>query len=123
MSMDDIALRTAKRLIHNNDHLKFFKKDVLKRVHGFEYEQHFRRMLIAIIGLHGVERMEKTIDPLLFDPMCAALNALKPYRDQHAHEYIKGTTLRLDAPSVTIKRFKTVYNGLINVDKVLKVIK
>jgi len=120
VSMDDIALRTAKRLIRDANHLHLFEKEVVKKVHGFDYEQHFRRMLIAIIGLKGIEQMERAVDQLLFLPMCGALNALKPYRDKHAHEYIKGVTLRLDAPSLTINRFYLVCKGLRDVEKVLK---
>jgi len=120
MSMDDIALRTAKRHIRNKDNLKYFNKEIVKKTYGFDYRYHFRRMLMAIIGLRGIEQMEKSLNRSLFDPMCGALTALKPYRDTHAHEYIKGTTLNLDAPSVTLSRFRILYAGLIDVDRALK---
>jgi hypothetical protein len=123
VSMDDIALRTAKRLVNDTNNQKLFEKEIVKRIYGFDYEQHFRRMLMAVIGLKGVEEMEGALNQSLFLPMCGALSALKQYRDKQAHEYIKGTTLRLDAPSLTLTRFYTVYKGLINIEKVLKLIK
>ena len=53
--------------------------------------------------------------------MVGALTALKPSRDVHAHTYLKGTTLKLDAPSITLARFDTVYAGLRDVEVVLEV--
>lgn len=119
-SMDEIVRHMSKRLVRNSKNERFFEKQVVGRVHGFDYENHFRRMVIALVGLHGVETMEKKVDPVLFQPMRAALNALKPDRDKHAHEYIKGTTLRLDAPSVTMGKYHAVYAGLVDIDRVLR---
>lgn len=123
ISMDEIVCSLSNRLVKDSRNRKFFQKQVMKQVHGFDYEQHFRKMLIALVGLHGVESIEKKVDPALFHPMCAALNNLKPYRDKHAHEYIKGTTLQLDAPSKTLSMFNAVHAGLVDIDKVLKSIK
>jgi hypothetical protein len=120
VSMDDIALCMARRVLREQSHRTVFENDVVRPVYGFDYEKHFRRMLIGVIGLQGVARMERRVDRALFDPMCGALSTLKPYRDKHAHTYVKGTTLALDAPSVTIARFETVYAGLKNVDAVLR---
>jgi hypothetical protein len=123
ISMDDIILRLAKRVLRDSDHLKYLKEEVIRRTYGFEYEKHFRRMLQAVIGLSGVERMERHVDPQLFQPMVAALTSLKPFRDEQAHQYIKGTTLTIDAPSVSRSRFYLIFNGLRNVDNVLTSLK
>ncbi len=122
-SMDNIVLNTARQLIRQPKHLEYFKKEVVGKVYGFEYEKHFRRMVIALIGLHGVETMEKNVHLHVFDPMCASLNALKPNRDTLAHGYIEGATTHLDAPSVILGRFRTVYAGLVDIERVLKTIK
>jgi len=123
ISMDEIVGNLSIRLVKDSGNRKYFEKEVMKKIHGFNYERHFRQMLIALVGLHGVERIEKKVDPTLFHPMVAALNTLNPYRNKHAHEYIKGTTLQLDAPSKTLNMFKTVHAGLIDIDRVLKSIK
>ena len=120
VSMDDIALRLARRTLRNTSHLQHFENEIVKKVYGFRYEQHFRRMLMGVIGLQGVATMERRVNQALFAPMCGALNALKPDRDIYAHQYIKGTTLLLDAPSVTINKFRIVYAGLMDVDRVLR---
>jgi hypothetical protein len=123
ISMDGIVRSLAMRLLKDSQNRRFFEKQVMKKVHGFDYQLHFRHMLINLIGLHGVESMESKVDPVLFQPMRAALNTLKPYRDKHAHEYIKGTTLQLDAPSITLQRFQAVYAGLVHIEAVLKQLK
>ena len=80
-------------------------------------------MLEAVVGLSGVERMEGRVDPRLFQPMVAALECLKPYRDEQAHQYLKGTTLIIDAPSVTKSRFYLIFDGLKDLDNVLRSLK
>lgn len=120
ITMDDIVLRLGKRLIQNSGHFKYLSDRVIRRTHSFEYETHFRRMLETIIGLLGVEWMEKRVNPNLFQPMVGALTSLKHSRDEQAHQYIKGTTHNIDAPSLTKSRFYTIFNGLRNVDNVLR---
>ena len=122
-SMDSIVLSISKQLVKDSKHLKYFEEEVVEKVYGFEYEKHFRRIVIALVGLHGVESMEKKVNPRVFAPMCASLNALKPNRDKLAHGYIKGTTPHLDAPSVTLARCHTVHAGLVDIEGVLKAMK
>lgn len=123
ITMDDMVRSLSKRMVRNVGNRNYYEKEFIKRTHGFEYEYHFRRMLIGLVGLHGVEEIERKVNSAVFQPMCAALNTLKPDRDKHAHEYIKGTTLRLDAPSIIITRYKVVHAGLVNVEQVLKSLK
>ena len=54
--------------------------------------------------------------------MISTLDSLKLNRDSEAHTYIKGTTRRMDAPSVTKNRFSAIYNGLKNIDDELRII-
>ncbi len=122
-SLDDIVIRLSKRLLRNITHQTYLTRDVIKIIHCFTYETNFRRMLEAIIGLNGVELMEMKVDRRLFDPMVGTLGSLKGKRDDYAHNYIKGITMTLDAPSRIKMYFYTIYNGLINVDNVLKTIK
>lgn len=123
VSMDEMVLRTARRLLKSSSDQSFYKKKYVKKVYGFEYNQHIRPMLIGLIGVQGVVKLENRLDPVLFDPMRGALTTLKPHRDTQTHEYIKGATLVLDAPSVTLSRFKTIYEGLTELDRGLRLLK
>ena len=119
MSMDDIILRVATRRLRKPKHLKYIEKDVVKRTYGFDYEQHFLPMVEAIVGRHGIEKMNTRLDNTLIPPLIGALSALKTARNQLAHQYIKGTTLVIDAPSVTNGRFPVVLAGLKDIEHVL----
>lgn len=110
--MDDIARRCANRNLRDRQNRSFVKKTIIKRVHGFEYNNHFRAMLMQVIGLIALEKVEKRIDQTKLQIMKAALNTLTVYRNTEAHTYLKGATRRLDAPSVTKRRFVEVYKGL-----------
>ena len=76
-------------------------------------------MIINIIGIRGTEKLEKKLDPAKFQVMAGALDTLKAYRDKEAHEYIKGTTRSIAAPSIIINLFHDIYNGLVNIDEKL----
>ena len=54
---------------------------IIKRTYGFEYDAHFRFMLIRLVGLINVERLEQQVDPAKHIQMTAALKFLKPLRD------------------------------------------
>jgi hypothetical protein len=120
ISMDDIILRLAKKHLKQSKNIGFVEKEVIKRTYGFDYSRHFRKMLINIIGIAGVEKLEKKIDSIKFQLMISSLDSLKLYRDSEAHTYIKGTTKRMDAPSVTMNRISDIYNGLKNIDDELR---
>jgi hypothetical protein len=120
ISMDDIINRLAKRILRDISNLKYIEKDVIKRNYGFAYDDHFKKMLISLLGIYGVEKLESKVNPLFFTPMVATLKNLKTIRDQEAHIYIKGTTRSIDAPSITRSKFSSIFNGLKDIDEVLK---
>ena len=95
-------------------------KEVIKRTHGFDYEYHFRRMLIQLIGLVNVERLEKAIDQTKQARLIAALKTLKAVRDPEAHTHIKGVTRAINAPSVTLGQFPAVYEGLLEYQNTIR---
>ena len=119
-SMDDIVRCCANRKLRETQNRNFVTKTIIKGVHGFDYRDHFRFMLMQIVGLITIERIEKRIDQKKLQIMQAALSSLKEYRNIEAHTHLKGTTRRLDAPSVTKKRFDEVYRGLKNFEDELK---
>lgn len=120
MSMDDMVMRLSIRLLKKATNRKYIEKEIVRRTYGFDYEKHFRPMIEAIIGRSGIECLEANVNPALFQPMIGALSSLKTTRDQLAHQYIKGTTLVIDSPSVTRSRFQLILKGLCDLERVLK---
>lgn len=119
-SMDNIVENCANRKLRNNDNLKFLEKEIIKRVHSFDYHNNFRKMLMQVIGLIRLEIIESKVDQTKLELMKVSLNALKEQRDPVAHTHIKGITLRIDAPSITKQRIVNVYEGLKNIEHELK---
>lgn len=119
-SMDHIVKNCANRKLRSNDNLIFLEKEIIKKVHSFDYHNNFRKMLMQVIGLIRLEIVETKVDQTKLQNMKVALNALKAQRDPIAHTYVKGITLRIDAPSVTKQRFVHVYEGLKSIEYELK---
>ena len=122
-SMDEIIQTCANRNLKNPDNRKFIEDFVIKKTYSFEYDPHFRRMLIQTIGIIKLEKLERKLDEAKFQPMQAELKNLKKPRDTEAHTHIKGVTKLLDAPSVTRKRFSIIYDGLKDIDDKVRCMK
>lgn len=122
-SMDDVVRTCANRKLKTSGNLEFVEKQIIRGTHGFEYKRHFRTMLIQLIGLVNLERLEKSLDIIKFHGLASTLDTLKTCRDAQAHTHLKGTMITLDHPSVTIDRFKKVYEGLKDIEKNLKTLR
>lgn len=122
-SMDDVILRCASRHLAEDSNRKKIREDVVKRTYGFEYENHFRKMLIQLVGLIEVERIESSVDQVKKDQLKATLGALKASRDGEAHTHLKGVTRTINAPSVTLNQFELVADGLLEYDRVIRSMK
>lgn len=119
-SMDDIALRSSSRVLKDASSKKYFSDRVVKRTFGFEYEKHFKNMIVSLIGLTGWEKLEKKIDTAVLITFKATLGNLKAMRNKEAHTHLKGTQRLVDAPSLTINNFEKLYKGLKEFEKRLK---
>jgi hypothetical protein len=114
-SMDDIIRGCANKHLKEQKNLKSVE-ELIRETHSFKYDPSFRDMLIQIIGIINVEKLEQVFDEHKFTQMTSSLGELKQRRDDQAHTHIKGTTLTIDAPSVTKKRFQNVYEGLKDIE-------
>ena len=119
-SMDDVVLRCARRHLKNQANFTYVQNEIVKRTYGFDYQQHFRRMLIQLLGVINVERIEKSVDQNKQLKLTATLNALKTVRNAEAHTHIKGVTRQINAPSVTLGQFSALYEGLVEFEATLR---
>ena len=78
----------------------------IARTHGFTYKEHSRELLSVALGSIKLLRIEKELnqDGSLSE-LKSELGTLNVQRKAAAHTYVKGTTQRFDAPSVTLARF------------------
>lgn len=112
-TMDSIVLEYADSNLKEQKNVDLFKKNIVEKTYGFEYEKHFRKMLLHLIGLINVERIEQTIEASKQARLLSTLSTLKGVRNSIAHTHIQGTTLSINAPSVTRNHFDLVKEGLI----------
>jgi hypothetical protein len=119
-SMDDVVLRCAMRHLKLLGNRTYCKKEFVQRTYGFEYHRNFRFMLVRLIGLVNVEYIEARVNQAKRDAMTAALASLTTQRNLEAHTHVRGTTRRINAPSVTIAQFPLLYDGLEEFDRVIR---
>ncbi len=113
MSMDQVILEHCSNSIRLPKNTKVVA-ELVKRNYGFEYDGHFRKMLLNLIGMAACEKLETKMDVAVLAKFEAQLGSLKTMRNSLAHTYLKGSpaTFKIDAPSVTRSRFNDIYVGL-----------
>ncbi len=117
-AMDEIVSKCSSRCLQDSRNIKYCNSIVVRRNAGFDYENNFRKMLIQLLGLVGVEKIEAGVDQAKLVRLNAALSILKGSRDGAAHTYLKaGTAATLAAPSLLIAQFSPVYDGLLDLDQ------
>lgn len=119
-SMDDVVLRCATRSVRSAANRDYVQNQIVKRTYGFDYERHFRAMLIRLLGLVVVERIEGIVDPGKAARLKATLTTLTTVRNTEAHTHVKGVTKVINAPSVTMTHFLAAYEGLSEYDRVIR---
>jgi hypothetical protein len=55
-TVDDIILMHSNRKLKESPNRTYIKKDVIQRTFGFQYKQHIRPMLIAVLGIITIEK-------------------------------------------------------------------
>lgn len=118
-AMDDIVLGCSNRNLKEHKHRDFIQKEVIDRTYGFHYTKNFQKMLITLIGMIMYEKLEKSLDKIKFEKMKAELSSLTPTRNAEAHTHIKAMR-RINAPSVTLRQFEAIYEGLLDIDSKIK---
>lgn len=119
-SMDSLVLRCGNRHLKEAANSDYCKEEIIRPTYGFDYKKHFRFMLIRLVGLIAVERLENQADQTKLITMKSTLGSLRTVRDAVAHTHLKGTTRTLDAPSVTMRNFHRIYEGLLEIDQSLR---
>ena len=108
--MDYVIDVLKKKVSKERCNLDYIEK-VKSNNFSFDYD-HFLRMLIACIGIYGVERLESKIKDKTLNSFKSSLSVLKKSRDDHAHSFISGTTKKIHAPSFITPHFLNILSGL-----------
>lgn len=78
----------------------------VKKINGFSYDDHFRPLMIELVGVIGFEKIEHNLSN-----QCTRLKShlkdLKTKRDRYAHTFTKPLPTP-DAPSLIISRLRDI---------------
>jgi len=119
MSMDEVVLRISQKKLTEARNQKFVEDDVIARTYGFQYQKHWRSMLIRTLGIITVEKVEKSVDQQKRAKLESELKNLATIRNSLAHTYVRGIQVQIDAPSVTMGRFSNLHEGLKDFETVI----
>ncbi|MBL1146122.1 MAG: hypothetical protein HND56_07115 [Pseudomonadota bacterium] len=122
-SMDDVVNRCVNKNVKKHQYRQYLKEQVVERNSGFDYERHFRSMLVQIVGFSVFEKLEKRVDPVKLHLFKSSLGSLKTIRNSAAHTHIKGITPNVKAPSWCQGELYKIYDGLITFDQTLRLLK
>lgn len=112
LTMDEIIEDYSKKLICS-DNISFVKDKIINKTYGFNYDKHFRPMLMNLLGIINLEQIEidlKTSGDLI--TLTATLDTLHKVRCQVAHTHISGITMSYDAPSKIKSYLTTLFSIL-----------
>ncbi len=116
LAQDDIVKKSAKRCFGNSSQYSRTLK-IVEGNYGFRYEENFGRMLRDVFGRNGLLEVELKCDPIKLHGLKSELGALAKSRNRLAHTYINGTTVSIAAPSLTIEKFSSVLDGLVEFEQ------
>ena len=119
-AMDSLVLECANRKLTASRNVDYCKDQIIAPTYGFDYQKHFRSMLIRLVGIIAVEVLESQVDQATHASFKSTLGSLRVVRDRVAHTHLQGVTTTLDAPSVTSRSFHRVYDGLVDLDQTMR---
>ncbi len=119
VSLDDCIERASARVLKMPENEKFMKQKIKKNA-GFDYDAHFKAMIVNLIGIWGFEKIVQQVDPAVATNFMNELRILKVSRNSLAHTYTRDATQQIDAPSTTRARFSNLKAGFVAFDGELR---
>jgi len=105
ISMDEIIKTYSTNKLIAQSYKDEVEQKVIDKTYGCDYKDHFRPMLIRLVGLKGVETLESELKTqAVFQILVSQLGSLWTLRCQVAHTSIAGVTMTYQAPSA-MKRY------------------
>lgn len=122
-SMDSIITDCSNLKLYDASNKTLVQKIIVEKTYGFHYKDHFRPMLMKLVGLVQLEQMETRINAT--GDLCilaSQLGSLKVNRDRVAHTTVTGITVTYEAPSKMRQYLTTISAILVKFDIELQAI-
>ena len=117
--VDKLMLKYGKKCLKGTEFSTKYEEVVLN-VYGFDYERHFRKMLVQLFGMYGTYHVEQSVGDALRIQLKSVLGGLKTRRDKLAHHQLKGQTAHLMGFSVLLNNQKIIYSALTSYEQAIK---
>ena len=117
--MDELILGLSEHNLAQPKNRRTVEREV-KITYGFSYIDHFRPLLICVVGFIAVEKLEAALDESRFQALKSELGSLKTARDQAAHSFMEPNPPRLDEPNRVQARLSRVRAGLAEIESQLR---
>ena len=122
-TMDFIIIDNSNIKLSVQANKSLVKDSIVKRTYGFHYDDHFRPMLMKLIGLIELEKLENNLKATGdFAILSSQLGSLRQSRDKAAHTTIAGATPSFEAPSNIKAYLERIYPIIQTIDTALRAI-
>ncbi len=119
-SLDHLIRFSVVNKLRTSDYKKILTR-IIKRNHGFDYDNNFRPMLIQVVGILKAESIENKVNRNGdIDKLRAHLSYLKELRNKNAHTFIKSNTNNIPSPSVSLSYFNDIFPILKKIENEIK---
>ena len=110
ITMDEIIKTYSDNKLLDLKNKEEVEGKVIEKTYGCDYKDHFRPMLIRLVGLKGIEILETELkSQAVFQILVSQLGSLWTLRCKVAHTTIIGVTLTYQAPSAMKKYLDSLY--------------
>jgi hypothetical protein len=107
-TFDKVLFEYAENKVCENYSL--YIKEVIKKHHGFNYNDHIRKMILEVVGINNLENLEDFLSYTNdLDTLKSILNTLTKIRNMATHTYTShGATPNYHSPSVILSNIKKI---------------
>lgn len=111
---DEIVNDYSNKRIKEPKNLKEIEEKVIGKTYGFNYDNHFRPMIINLIGYRRIEILENKMKQKgIFQMLTDQLSSLWGVRRRAAHTSFIGATINYQSPSIMINYLESLYPILV----------
>lgn len=119
-TLDDIVKNYSDNNLSDERNREIVDTQVIGKTYGCDYKEHFRPMIIKLIGLKNIETLETTLrNNGVLQILVSQLNSLWALRKRAAHTSIAGVTINYQAPSSMRTYLNSLYPILTQVEQEL----
>ena len=121
-AIDDLFGCYAKKHLNVNEYKECL--DGIKKIHGFSYDNHLKKIGVQLVGRIGFAKLESSLGEQTTQQLKNLLNSIYSQRIENAHAYIDIKQVdrlkKINAPDMTLKQLDEIYELFKNLENQLE---